>query len=62
VKEDEIGRVHSTNVEKRNLYRILAGKSEGKRTVRRPRRRLVDNIKMNLREVGWGGMDWIDLA
>jgi hypothetical protein len=62
VKKDEIGRVHSKNVEKRNLYRILAAKPEGKRPVGRPRRRLVCNIKMNLREIGWGDMDWIDLA
>jgi hypothetical protein len=41
--------------EKRNAYRILVGKSEGKR-------RWEDNIKMDLREIGWGGMDWIDLA
>jgi hypothetical protein len=38
------------------------GNSEGKRPQRRPRSRLVDNIKMDLREIGWGDMDWIDLA
>jgi hypothetical protein len=38
------------------------GEPEGKRPVGRPRRRWVDNIKMDLREVGWDGMDWIDLA
>jgi hypothetical protein len=38
------------------------GKPEGKRPLRRPKRRLEDNIKMGLREIGWGGMDWIDLA
>jgi hypothetical protein len=43
--------------EKRNAYRILVGKPEG-----RPRRRWADNIKMYLKEVGWDGMDWIDLA
>jgi hypothetical protein len=48
--------------EKRNAYRILVGKPEGKRQLGRPRRRWVDNIKMDLREVGWDGMDWIDLA
>jgi hypothetical protein len=47
---------------KRNAYRILVGKPEGKRPLGRPRRRWVDNIKMNLREVEWDGMDWIDLA
>jgi hypothetical protein len=35
---------------------------EGKRTLGRPRRRCVDNIKMNLRDIGWDGMDWIELA
>jgi hypothetical protein len=47
---------------KRNAYRILVGKSEGKRQPGRPRRRWIDTIKMDLREIGWGGMDWIDLA
>jgi hypothetical protein len=47
---------------KRNAYRILVGKSEGKRPLRRPRHRWVDIIKMDLREIGWSGMDWIDLA
>jgi hypothetical protein len=46
----------------RNAYRILAVKSEGKRPLRRRRRRWVDNIKIDLREVGWSGMDWINLA
>jgi hypothetical protein len=48
--------------ENRSAYRILMGKPEGKRPLRRPRRRLVDNVKMDLREIQWGGMDWIDLA
>jgi hypothetical protein len=48
-------------VEKRNAYRILVGKPEGKRALRRPRRRWVDNIKMDLREIGWDGVDWIGL-
>jgi hypothetical protein len=48
--------------EKRNVYRILVGKPEGKRTLESPRRKWVDNIKMDLREIGWDGMDWIDLA
>jgi transcription termination factor 2 len=47
--------------EKRNAYRILVGKQEGKRPLRRFRRRWEDNIRMDLRETGWGGMDWIDL-
>jgi hypothetical protein len=48
--------------EKRNAYRILVGKPERKRPQGRPRRRWVDTIKMNLREIGWDGMDWINLA
>jgi hypothetical protein len=40
----------------------LVRKPEGKRPLRRTRRRWVDNIKMDLRETGWGGMDWIDLT
>jgi hypothetical protein len=48
--------------EKRNTYRLLAGKSEGKRPLGRPRRRRVDNIKVDLREIGWSGVVWIDLA
>jgi hypothetical protein len=48
--------------EKRNAYRILVGKPEGKRPLGRPRRRWEDNIKLDLREMGRGGMDWIDLA
>jgi hypothetical protein len=46
----------------RNAYRILVGKPEGKRPPRRPRRRWVDNMRMDLREIGWDCMDWIDLA
>jgi hypothetical protein len=42
--------------------RILVGKPEGKRPFGRPRRRWVDNIKVDLRETGWDGMDWIDLV
>jgi hypothetical protein len=41
---------------------ILVGKPEGKRSLGRPRRRWVDNIKMDFREIGWGGMEWIDVA
>jgi hypothetical protein len=48
--------------EKRNAYRILVGNPEGKRPLGRPRRRWVDNIKMDLREIAWDGGDWIDLA
>jgi hypothetical protein len=48
--------------ERRGAYRALVGKPEGRRPLGRPRRRWEDNIKMDLREVGWGGMDWINLA
>jgi hypothetical protein len=47
---------------KRNACRIFVVKQEGKRSLGRPRCRWVDNIKMDLREIGWDGMDWIDLA
>jgi hypothetical protein len=48
--------------EKRNTYRMLMGNPEGKRPLGRQTRRWVDNIKIDLREIGWGGMDWINLA
>jgi hypothetical protein len=57
-----MGRACSTNGEKRNACRILVGKPEGKRPLGRPGRWWVDNIKMDLREIGWDGMDSIDLA
>jgi hypothetical protein len=47
---------------KRNAYRLLEGKPEGKRPLGRPRRRWVDNIRIDLGEVGWGDVDWIGLA
>jgi hypothetical protein len=46
----------------RNAYSILVGKPEGKKSVGRPRRRWVDNIKMDLAEIGWDGKDRINLA
>jgi hypothetical protein len=53
-----MGAACSTNGEKtKNIYRLLVGIPQG-----RPRRRWVNNIKMDLREIGWGGVDWIDLA
>jgi hypothetical protein len=48
--------------EKRNVYRLLVGKTEGKRPLGRPRRRWVDNIMMDLGEMGWGDVEWIGLA
>jgi hypothetical protein len=48
--------------ETRNAYRILVGKPEGRTPLGRPRRRWVDNIKIDLRGIGWNGVDWIDVA
>jgi hypothetical protein len=47
---------------KKHAYRILVGKLEGKRPLGRPRRRWEDSMGMDLREIEWGGVDWIDLA
>jgi hypothetical protein len=58
VKEDKMGRACSTNVERRNAYRLLVRKPEGKRSLERQRRKWVDNVKMDVRD----GMDWIDLG
>jgi hypothetical protein len=57
-----MGRECGTNGEKRNAYSILVGKPEGKRPLGRRRRRWVDIIKIDLRVIGWGGMDWTYLA
>ena len=46
----------------RGAYGVLVGRTEGKRPLDRPRHRCDDNIAMDLQEVGWKGMDWIDLA
>jgi hypothetical protein len=48
--------------EKRNAYKVVVGKPERKRPLGRSRRRSMDNIKMNLRQIEWDGMDWIDMA
>jgi hypothetical protein len=57
---------HVTRTEKRNAYRILVGKGEEKRReetpLGKPGRKWEDNIKKNLREIGWGGIDWIHLT
>jgi hypothetical protein len=55
-------RACSTNREKKNTYRISVGKLERKSPLGKPRRRWVDNIKIYLREIRWGGMDWIHLS
>jgi len=53
-----VGHVACTG-EMRNVYKILVGKSEGKRPLGRPRHRWEDNIRMDLREIRWEGVDWI---
>jgi hypothetical protein len=57
-----MGRACSTDGEERGVYRVLVGKPEGKRPLGSPRRRWETNIKMDLQEVGCGGMNWIELA
>jgi hypothetical protein len=57
-----MSRACSTIVEKTNAYRILVGKPDRKRPLGRPKYRLVENIKMDLRETEWDDMVWIDLA
>jgi hypothetical protein len=52
----------SMHGEKKNVYRVMVGKPEGKRPLRRPRCRWEDNIKMDFREIGWGSMEWTHLA
>jgi hypothetical protein len=53
---------HEACMGEKNAYKILVGKPEGERPLGRPRHRWEDNIKMDLRELVWGCMDWIDLA
>jgi hypothetical protein len=57
-----MGRACNTNGEKRNAYGLLVGKPEGRRPLGSPRRRWLDNIRMDLVEVGWCDVDWIGLA
>jgi hypothetical protein len=57
-----MGRACSAYGERRNVYNVLVRKPEGKKLLGRPRSRWVDNIKMDLRGTGWGGMYWIHLA
>jgi hypothetical protein len=49
-------------VEKRHAFRLLVGKPEGKRPLLKPRLKWMDNIRMDLNEIGWDGVDWIGLA
>ena len=57
-----MGGAISTMRERRGVYRVLVGKPEGKRPLGRPSGKWEYNIKLDLKEVGWAGMDWIDLA
>jgi hypothetical protein len=57
-----MGGACSADGEGRGVYGVLVGKPEGKRQLGRPRRRWEDNIKMDLQELGCGGMNWIELA
>jgi hypothetical protein len=57
-----MGGACSTNGDKRNAYRLLVGNPEGRRPLRRPRRRWLGNIRMDLVEVCWGDVDWSGLA
>jgi hypothetical protein len=57
-----MGREFSMNGERRNAYGILVGKPEGRSPLGRRRRRWLNNIKMDLTEIEWDGIDWIDLA
>jgi hypothetical protein len=57
-----MGTAGSMNGKKTNAYRVLVEKPEGKRPLRRPRHGSENNVKMDLREIGWDGMYWIDLT
>jgi hypothetical protein len=62
LKEGEMGRACNTHWGNRNIYMGFWWESQKKRPLGRPRRRWVDNIKMDLRETEWDGMDWLELA
>jgi hypothetical protein len=57
-----MGGAYNTNGKKRNAYRLLVGKPEGRKPLGRPRCRSLNNIRMHLVEVTWGDVDWIGLA
>jgi len=62
IKKNEMGGHVAHMVDGRGVYRVLVGKPEGRRTLGRPRSRWEDNIRIYLREVGCGCVDWMDLA
>jgi hypothetical protein len=62
IKKNEMGIQVARMGEKRNAYRALVRKPEGKSRLGKPRRRWETNIEIDIGEIGWGGMDWVDLA
>jgi hypothetical protein len=62
IEKNEMGGACSSDGEGRGVYRVLVGKPERKRPMGRPRRRWEDDIMMDLKEAGCGGMDWIELS
>jgi hypothetical protein len=62
LQEDRNLLLYDVGLENRNAYRLLVGKPDGKRPLGRTRRKWVDNIRIDLGEVGWGDVDWIGLA
>jgi len=62
MEKNEMGGTCRAYGERRGVYRVLVGKPDGKKPLGRPRRRWGDNIKMDIQEVGCGGVDWIELA
>jgi hypothetical protein len=62
IAKNDMGGASSSDGEERGVCRVLVGKPDGKRPLRRPRCKWEDNIQMDLQEVGCGGMDWIGLA
>jgi hypothetical protein len=62
IEKNEMGGVCSAYRKRRGAYWIFVGKPEGKRPLRRTRRKWEDNVKMDLQEVGFEGIDWIELA
>jgi len=62
IEKNEIGGAYSAFRERRSVYRVLVGKAAGKRPPGRTRCRWEENIKMDLQDVKWGGVDWVDVA
>jgi hypothetical protein len=62
IQENEVGGICNTQGRGEKLYKILVGNPEGKRPLGRPRCRWEDGIRIDLREIGWGSVEWIQLA